>query len=82
MNKVEKGKARAEKLTTVLDSSMSQDDNGLKRLIETGFIVCSWLYTAATRSKQKLVFVCNAELVWQVMDIGNSADNLQVGLSF
>jgi len=38
MNKVEKGKARAEKLTAVIDNILSQDNNGLKRLLETGFI--------------------------------------------
>jgi len=60
----------------------SEFDCVIIALEQTRLLDRSWLYTAATRSKQKLIFVGNAKLIQQAIDSGNSADNRQVGLSF
>ena len=42
----------------------------------------SWLYTAITRAKQKVIFIGNASLIDYAIKVGNKADNRQVGLRF
>jgi len=42
----------------------------------------SWLYTAITRAKQKIIFIGNASLIQDAINIGNIADNRHVGLRF
>ena len=45
MNKVAKGKARVEKLTSVIDDVLAQDDAGLRSLQESGFITKDGLFS-------------------------------------
>lgn len=42
----------------------------------------SWLYTAITRAKQKVIFIGNASLIQHAINIGNNADQRHVGLRF
>jgi exodeoxyribonuclease V alpha subunit len=42
----------------------------------------SWLYTAITRAKRKVVFVGDQALIQEAIDAGNKADQRCVGLSF
>ena len=42
----------------------------------------SWLYTAATRAKKKLIFVGDKNILKQSIDLGNKSDQRQVGISF
>lgn len=42
----------------------------------------SWLYTATTRAKQKVVFLGDLALIQGAIDLGNSADRRHVGIRF
>lgn len=42
----------------------------------------SWLYTAITRAKQKVIVVGALTLIQDAIDFGNSADRRQVGIRF
>jgi len=42
----------------------------------------SWLYTAATRAKEKVIFVGDIEAIQTAIDLGNKADNREVCLRF
>ena len=42
----------------------------------------SWLYTAVTRAKQKVIVVGNLALIQDAIDSGNSADRRHVGIRF
>jgi len=42
----------------------------------------SWLYTAVTRAKQKVIFVGDLVLIQDAIDSGNSADRRGVGIQF
>jgi len=42
----------------------------------------SWLYTATTRAKQKVIFVGDLVLIQEAIDAGNSADKRCVGIDF
>ncbi len=42
----------------------------------------SWLYTATTRAKEKVIFVGDVSLIQKAIDSGNIADNRCVGISF
>jgi len=42
----------------------------------------SWLYTAVTRAKCKVILVGSIELAQQAIDSGSIADNRMVGINF
>lgn len=42
----------------------------------------SWLYTATTRAKQKVIVVCALALIQDAINSGNSAERRHVGLRF
>lgn len=42
----------------------------------------SWLYTATTRAKQRVIFVGDLDLIQDAIDLGNSADRRYVGIRF
>lgn len=42
----------------------------------------SWLYTATTRAKQKVIVVGDLALIQDAIDLGNSADRRHVGIRF
>jgi exodeoxyribonuclease V alpha subunit len=42
----------------------------------------SWLYTATTRAKQKVIFVGDLTLIQDAIDLGNSSDRRHVGIRF
>lgn len=42
----------------------------------------SWLYTATTRAKQKVIFLGDLALIQDAIDLGNSADKRHVGIRF
>ena len=42
----------------------------------------SWLYTATTRAKQKVIVVGAPALIQDAIDSGNSADRRHVGIRF
>jgi exodeoxyribonuclease V alpha subunit len=42
----------------------------------------SWLYTATTRAKQKVIVVGDLALIQNAIDLGNSADRRYVGIRF
>lgn len=60
----------------------SEFDCVIIALERTQLLDRSWLYTATTRAKQKVVFVGDSSLIQQAIDLGNRADDRQVGLSF
>ena len=42
----------------------------------------SWLYTATTRARKKVIFVGDLALIQEAIDLGNSADRRYVGIQF
>lgn len=60
----------------------SEFDCVIIALERTQLLDRSWLYTAATRAKQKVIFVGCLALIQEAIDAGNSADKRSVGISF
>lgn len=60
----------------------SEFDNVIVALEKSQLLDRSWLYTATTRAKKKVIFVGNLSLIQDAINLGNSADRRHVGIRF
>lgn len=60
----------------------SEYDTVIIALEESRLLDRSWLYTAATRAKKKLIFIGDTNLIKTAIDFGNRADHRKVGINF
>lgn len=60
----------------------SEFDCVIIALEKSQLIERSWLYTATTRARRKVIFVGDLVLIQSAIDSGNSADRRCVGINF